>query len=166
MPTTQTIISPLVQMFRLQTTLFRNATKDITPAHAHHRFMEITNHMAWITGHIVSTRFALGTVLGLPLREPFPQLFARGKGLDENITYPSFEELTKDWSVISEPLIDRLENLKDWELEAEAPVPSPMSQYNGGLIGFITFIAHHEAYHIGQLGLARRFFNYEAIAYN
>ena len=166
MPATQTIVRPIAEMFRLQTKLFHNVTKDITEDHAGHRFMEVTNHMAWITGHLVSTRFSLGTLLGMPYREPFPELFARGKGLDETIKYPSFRELIKDWDAISDPLVSRIENLKEWELEAEAPVPSPMTPINQTLMGFIMFIAHHEAYHIGQLGLARRLFNYEPMGYS
>ena len=165
MPITQTIVRPIAEMFRLQTQLFLNVTKDITDDHAGHRFMGITNHMAWITGHLVSTRFSLGNVLGLPYREPFPELFARGKGLDESIQYPAFSELTNDWETISEPLISRIEQLRDWELESEAPVPSPMTPINHTLMGFIIFIAHHEAYHIGQLGLARRLMGYEPMSY-
>ncbi|NRB53480.1 MAG: DinB family protein [Saprospiraceae bacterium] len=165
METQSTTLASVIDQFHLQTRLFENVVKGFREEHLHERLDGITNHVAWITGHLVSGRYLAAFVLGVPAREPYPELFAKGKGLDENIRYPSLEELTKDWPTISEKLLARLENLTEIELNSEAPVPSPMTPRNQTLRGFITFISHHEAYHIGQLGILRRYFDLEAMSY-
>lgn len=161
----ETTLASVIDQFHLHTRLFEQVVKDLRAEHLDVRLNGITNHVAWITGHLVSGRYLAAYVLGVPAREPFPELFAKGKGLDESITYPSLPDLTKDWPDISQKLLTRLASLTERELGAEAPVPSPMTPYNQSLRGFLTFIAHHEAYHIGQLGIMRRFFDLEAMRY-
>lgn len=163
METTATSLQPLIEAFKLQTRLFKNVTKDISDEHAKGNFGGSPNNIAWITGHLFSTRFMLGTVLGLTDREPFPELFERGKGIQEGVEYPSLEELTAGWDDFATKIIDRLESMSEDDLMAEAPVQTPISENT--LRGFITFLCHHEAYHIGQLSLARRHFGYEAMSY-
>lgn len=163
METTITSLQPAIEAFKLQTRLFRNVTKDITEDHASGLFGGSPNHISWITGHIVSTRYMLGNVLGLSDREPFPELFERGQGIKEDAKYPSIEKLTAGWEEFADKIIARLESLNEDELLADPPVQTPIAEYN--LRGFITFICHHEAYHIGQLSLARRHFGYEPMSY-
>jgi uncharacterized damage-inducible protein DinB len=163
METITTSLQPLIEAFKLQTRLFRNVTKDITDEHAKSNFGGSPNNIAWITGHLVSTRYMLGTVLGITDREPFPELFERGKGIQEDAQYPSMEDLTASWDSFAEKIISRLENMSEDDLQAEAPVQTPISENT--LRGFITFLCHHEAYHIGQLSLARRHFGYEPMSY-
>lgn len=163
METATTSLQPLIEAFKLQTRLFKNVTKDISDEHAQGNFGGSPNNIAWITGHLFSTRHMLATVLGITDREPFPELFERGKGIQENIQYPSMEELTAGWDEFGIKIITRLENISEEDLQAEAPVQTPISENT--LRGFITFICHHEAYHIGQLSLARRHFGYESMSY-
>lgn len=163
METATTSLQPLIEAFKLQTRLYRNVTKDISDEHAAAGIGNSTNNIAWITGHLFSTRFMLGTVLGITDREPFPELFERGKGIQEGVKYPTMNELTDGWEEFSEKIIEHLSNMKEDELQAEAPVQTPIAENT--LRGFITFICHHEAYHIGQISLARRYFGYEAMSY-
>lgn len=163
METTTTSIQPLIEAFNLQTRLFRNVTKDISEEHANGHFGGSPNHIAWITGHLVSTRHMLGTVLGLTDKEPFPEYFERGQGIKEDVEYPAIEIMTANWENFAEKIITRLQELTEDELLADPPVQTPISENT--LRGFITFICHHEAYHIGQLSLARRHFGYEPMSY-
>ncbi len=158
-----TSLQPAIEAFKLQTRLYRNVTKDISEEHAKGIVGGSPNNIAWITGHLFSTRHMLGTVLGITDREPFPELFERGKGMQQGVEYPAMEELTNGWEEFSEKIIARLANMTEDELQAEAPVQTPISENT--LRGFITFICHHEAYHIGQLSLARRHFGYEPMSY-
>ncbi len=160
---TKTSLQPLIEAFKLQTRLFRNVTKDITEEHGQAHFAGSPNHIGWVTGHLASTRYMLGTVLGLTDREPFPELFGRGKGIDEAASYPSIDELTAGWEDFAEKIIDRLARLTEDELKADPPVQTPISENT--LRGFIIFLCHHEAYHIGQLSMARRYFGYEPMSY-
>ncbi len=165
METTTTTLQPVIESFKLQTRLFRNVIKDITGEHAQAHFAGSPNHIAWITGHLVSTRYMLASVLGLTEREPYPQLFGSGKGIQDNASYPSMEELGEGWESLAEKIMTRLESLSEVELQSDPPIQTPVSENT--LRGFITFIVcHHEAYHLGQLGLLRRYFDYEPMSYS
>ena len=101
METATTTLQPVIEAFKLQTRLFRNVTKDITEEHVKADFAGSPNHIAWITGHLVSSRYMLGSVLGLTEREPFPGLFESQKGIQHDIDYPSMDELTAGWEEFS-----------------------------------------------------------------
>jgi hypothetical protein len=164
-----TSLRPAIEIFRLHTRLFRNVTRDINDEHAQTPIGGTPmggspNHIAWITGHIVSNRYMLATILGLTAREPFAELFESGKGIQEDARYPSMKSLADGWDALAEKVIAKLESLTEDDLEADPPIATPVVSDNT-LRGFITFLAHHEAYHIGQLSLARRFFGYEAMEY-
>jgi hypothetical protein len=156
-------LQAIIQAFHLQTRLYRNVTKDISDENATQAIGGSSNHIAWITGHLFSTRYMLGAVLGITDREPFPELFERGKGIQEGLQYPSMANLTNGWEEFAEKIITCLAGMTEDDLQAEAPVKTPVSENT--LRGFITFLCHHEAYHIGQLSIARRYFGYEAMSY-
>ena len=157
-------ISAVIDQLNLQTRLFKNVVSEIKDADASKRFTDSTNHVAWLAGHTVSTRYMLANMFGVKASEPYPELFANGKGLDATATYPSLSELTKDWDSISASVISRLNELSDSDIAAAAPFPLPVA--DATMKGFVSFIAHHEAYTIGQLGLLRRLNGYPAMQYN
>jgi hypothetical protein len=164
--TTQTSTSPisdLIGQFKLQERLFTNVTFEIKNEDGQKKINQNTNHLAWLVGHTVSTRNMLVNVLGVKTSEPFPDLFSQGKGLQENVTYPTLAELTKDWSSLSQKLEEKLHALTESELAANAPFPTPLGP---SIKNFISFCAHHEAYTIGQMGLYRRFLGYPAMKYS
>jgi uncharacterized damage-inducible protein DinB len=75
------------------------------------------------------------------------------------------KSLADGWDALAEKVIAKLESLTEDDLEGDPPIATPVASDNT-LRGFITFLAHHEAYHIGQLSLARRFFGYEPMEYS
>lgn len=155
-------IKHLVSQFNLQTRLFNNVTVGVNDDHSHVQMNNNTNHIAWLTGHTVSTRYMLANVLGLRVQEPFPTYFENGRGIDKNVKYPSMGELTKDWTTISEKIEPVLKNLSEEALDNTAPFSVP----TGNTLGdFISFLMHHEAYTIGQLGISRRYVGLDAMKY-
>jgi hypothetical protein len=164
--TTETFASPIIDLigqFKLQEKLFNNLTTGIKNEDIHKKMNGNTNHLAWLIGHTVSTRFMLLNTLGTQAKEPFPHLFAEGKGLQENSVYPSIEELIKDWTGVSRQLEEKLNSLTKAELEEKAPYPTPLGT---SLKECISFFSHHEAYTLGQMGIYRRFHGYTAMKYN
>jgi hypothetical protein len=156
-------IKHLINQFNLQTKLFNNVTVSISDVDSQKQMNANTNHIAWLTGHTVSTRYMLANALGLKTQEPFPALFENGKGIDKTAKYPSIKELTKDWNSISEKVSTALNSISEEALQTKMPRPVPTGDTMGD---FISFINHHEAYTIGQLGISRRFFGLEAMKYN
>jgi hypothetical protein len=164
---TQTLTSPisgLIHQFELQTRLFNNVLDNVTDEHAQQFVKEDTNHLAWLTGHVLSSRFMLANVLGITDKEPHADLFGNGKGLQKNATYPSINELRKEWNPISAKLLTKLNSLSSEELSAKAPFQLPMSASD--MKATIAFISHHEAYTIGQMGLLRRVHGLPGMKYN
>lgn len=160
-----TTLHAAIEILRLHTRLFHNVIRDVGEEHAQTPISGSPNHIAWITGHIVSNRYMIATILGLTLQEPFAELFERGKSIQDDLTYPSMKSLADGWDALSEKVIAKLESLTEDDLLADPPISTPIAS-DQTLRGFITFIAHHEAYHIGQLSLARRFFGYEPMEYS
>ncbi|SMD36306.1 DinB superfamily protein [Reichenbachiella faecimaris] len=157
--TKTTLGMPLIGLFQMQTEFFTNAIDGISTEHAQSRISQNTNHLTWLTGHLVSCRYMLAGMLGLKLTEPYPELFGNLNGLSENADYPSLEELKLDWPLVSEKLITKLGEMKDHELTADSPM-------GGRLIDIVEFFAYHEAYHIGQMGFLRKYFGYNALKHN
>src|SRR5829696_4938062 len=90
------VVSPLLAQFKLQERLFNNVLDGLKEEDALKRINANTNHIAWLTGHLVSTRFMMAGLLGIQLQEPFPELFANGKGLQADAKYPTLDLLRKD----------------------------------------------------------------------
>ena len=161
--TSTSAIADLIGQFKLQEKLFNNVASDIKDEDASKRINGNTNHLSWLIGHAVSSRYMLVNVLGGNASEPFPDIFGQGKGMQANITYPPVKDLLKDWSGISKKLEERLNSLGESDLKATAPGPTPIGNT---VRDFISFCAHHEAYTIGQIGLYRRVHGYSAMKYN
>jgi hypothetical protein len=155
-------IKHLINQFDLQTRLFNNVTKDIKDSDSTKRMNGNTNHIAWLTGHLVSSRYNLGAALGITDKEPYPALFENRKGMDKNAKYPSMQDLTKDWDPITKKISAKLNSLTEDVLNTKMPSPVPTGETLGDLIAFLM---HHEAYTIGQLGIYRRFHGQEAMSY-
>ncbi len=156
-------IKNLIDQFNLHTRLFNNVTVAIKDGDAAKPMNENTNHIAWLTGHTVSTRFMLAGALGLKESEPFPEQFENGKGIDKNAKYPSMGELTKDWNSLSTKIASALNLLNEETLNAKMPRPVPTGDT---LSDYISFLMHHEAYTLGQLGIYRRYYGVDAMKYN
>ncbi|MDH3267884.1 MAG: DinB family protein [Ignavibacteria bacterium] len=156
-------IKQLINQFNLHTRLFNNVTVAIKDGDAAKPMNENTNHIAWLTGHTVSTRFTLAGALGLKESEPFAELFQNGKGIDKTANYPAMNELTKDWNGLSTKIASALNLLNEETLNVKMPRPVPTGDT---LSDFISFLMHHEAYTLGQLGIYRRYYGVDAMKYD
>lgn len=105
----------------------------------------------------------MANVIGLEEAMPYPELFANAKGWQPDATYPALEALTAAWTGLSERFIARLKALTEADLDRKPPFPTPTD--DGTLRGFLAFMAHHEAYTIGQIGYVRRLVGLEAMKY-
>lgn len=153
----------IIEQLKLHNKLFKNATQDFSEADAE-RIHGQANHAKWLTGHLVSTRYFMGSLIGLQEKEPFPDLFGRGRGMQAGIKYPSMAELTRDWDSLSEKIIDRLNGMGDEEWNAPSKFKFPIADET--LKGVVAFMAHHEAYTLGQMAYIRRLSGMEAMKYN
>ena len=151
----------LVSQFELHTRLYNNVVEDLEEV-KNNRLNDYTNHAAWLAGHIVSARYLIGNLLGVADQEPHPETFGQGKGIDMELDYPLIATDEKEFNEISPKVLEAFKNFPEEKLEEKAPIPAPTGDSIGALI---TFLLHHEAYHIGQLGILRKYFGKEAMKY-
>jgi hypothetical protein len=157
-------ISALIEQFDLQTRLFNNVLKDVDSGNFKKLPTATTNNYEWLAGHVLNARYNISNILGLNVKSPCGPQFDNFKPYDASISYPSVQEIRKDWPQISEKFIAKLGEVGDEFINSPAPFKVPVS--DSTMKGIIAFFAHHEAYHIGQLGYLRKYLGLPAMSYD
>jgi len=134
-------------MFQFQGGIFHNALENLTEEDALKKPYEHSNHINWLLGHILHCRFMLGNMLGMKADNPFGEIYWTAI---EDKAYPSVEEIVKEFPKISEKVIAKIASMTNDELDAR-PAPDKPS-----MTEMVSFFVYHEAYHIGQIGYARK----------
>lgn len=155
-------ISPIITQFQLQTRLFNNCLEGFNKEY-NKQPNATTNHAAWLAGHILFARTNMANLLGMNLPNPYDKLYANFKPLETGATYPEVPDVTKNWDELSNKFLAKLDGLTEDVLNSASPIQLPVS--DGTMRGTLAFFAHHEAYHIGQLGLVRRYHGYDGMKY-
>lgn len=153
----------LALQFDLHTRLFNNVLDGISDADADRRASETVNHIKWVAGHLLSMRYAMKDLAGLDVQDPFADVFAHGVSIDDNADYPSIADIRGHWNEISGKISPAIANLPSEVADAPSPFELPISDKTLG--GSLTFLMHHEAYHLGQMGILRKHAGKDAMSY-
>ena len=159
----KTAIHTLVNMYDWHTKLFKNALDGISEEDAQNRLNTKANHIAWIAGSLVYTRYTLANFFDLKVEPQSLELFKDFKGIQDNTTYPALAEFKRDWEQISPLLREALVNASQEKLNG--PDPFDMPGENLTFLDSIIGCTDRESYCIGQIGLWRRLLNYDAMKY-
>jgi hypothetical protein len=73
------------------------------------------------------------------------------KALSTDTKYPEIAEVKNNFENATKLLIEKIECISEEEIENEIPGKG------GRPKDFISFFIYHEAYHLGQIGYARKF---------
>lgn len=122
-----------------------------------------TNNMAFIAAHLVDARHWLARLVGLTARNPFAERLADARTIDDVQHCPSLAESRDAWRALAEPLEAHLATLGASALDQPSTTRFPVSDRS--VLGAVAFLVHHEAYHIGQLALLRRYTGSPAMSY-
>lgn len=149
------LILPAVTLFRFNSHMLSIALADLAQEDAIYRLKGGEgSSIAYITGHITSSRYGLLKTLGAETDNPYAELFGAGVGSKDGSEYPPITELKAGWDAAAEKLHSALEAITDEQALAHDPdgnFPIPDQTLRGRL----TFTAWHESYHIGQVGILR-----------
>ena len=110
------------------------------------------NPILWIAAHVVAVRGSFARALGSDVRIPWAKQFPRGGELKDVTTWPTLDEVRSAWDEVHAAFMARLETLAPEQLAAESRIPG----LGTTLLGVVGLAALHDAYHVGQLGSARR----------
>jgi uncharacterized damage-inducible protein DinB len=146
--------------FDFHTRLFNNALKDISENEANHEMYLKVNNIKWLAGHLVGIRLLLREYAGIKDDERFSVF---GRRYDPGTEYPSLDEIRSKWNDIAFPLSIALKNLSESDLDSKGPSWLPVDERS--VRGFIAYLMHHEAYHLGQIGILRRQIGKEPVSY-
>jgi uncharacterized damage-inducible protein DinB len=148
-------IAPLAEMLRMNTRLYRNCLAGLTDDKAKVRPTGATNSAAFVAAHLVDSRYYLLSSLGG--KETSPLKGAKGgfNKIDDVSTYPSLEDIQAAWTSAGKALGRRLGAMTAAELDAPLDPGFPIDTKT--MLGVLTFLTQHESYHLGQLGLLRKY---------
>ncbi|MGD8361423.1 MAG: DinB family protein [Gemmatimonadota bacterium] len=150
----ETLLYPLSLQFRAATRQFRDALGDLSSEHALTRINGTTNHAAYIALHVLDARCYVIRLLGGECSHGFEAASEGARGVEDIEEYPSLAEILDSWDRVSEILMRQLESADETALAAEPPFRFPVDDET--VLGAVSFLAHHEGYHLGQLGLIRK----------
>jgi uncharacterized damage-inducible protein DinB len=150
----------LTSQFDMHTRLYNNVLKNIEEEESYTSFNN-SNNVKWLAGHLVSTRLLFANISGISEDSNF---IIFGKGFDSSLNYPTLDIIKSKWNEIAEPVSNGLKNLSPEELKGKGLFQTPIGEDN--LKNFIEFVLHHEAYHIGQIGILRKQLGKESMKYD
>ena len=160
--TASTKMQSILKLFDLHTTFFKKALVDITDKDAHNRLNTKANHMAWLSGSLVSQRYSMAKDIGIELKQAGEELFKDHKGIQDNVSYPAIAQYLEDWDTITPQARKAITNITDEKLNDIID----MGDMKMPLYDLITFTIYREASCIGQLALWRRLLGYDALKYD
>ena len=147
----------------LNTRLFLNCLEQMSDDAASLRVAGHTNSAAFVAAHLVDSRAWTARMLGIEIPAPFGGSVAYGSSMDDLEQVPTLEAAREEWLAVSAVLESRLAALTPADLESPATQRFPIDDSTMG--GALTFLLHHEAYHLGQLALLRRAVGLPAMRY-
>lgn len=147
----------------LHTRLYLNCLDGMDDSTARWRAEARTNSALFVAAHLVDSRAWTSRMLGLEIPAPFGGELKYGTSIDDVPDLPELEEVIDEWTAVSALLEARLQAVSAADLTAPATQRFPVDDPTVG--GALAFLMHHEAYHIGQLGLLRRAVGLPAMKY-
>ena len=156
-------LQPLAKLLSLHTRLFENCLDGVEGAVAQQRPNEHTNHLAFLASHLADARFYLARLLGSSVESPFKELDAVRR-VEEMHVVPALSEIRAAWVEVAVVLSARFASIRAEELALETAQKFPLG--DGTLLDGIAFLLHHEAYHMGQMAMLRKYFGLRPMRYD
>jgi uncharacterized damage-inducible protein DinB len=156
-------LSGLANIVALHSRLFLNCLDGLSEETGAARPNERTNSIAFLAAHLVDSRHFLAHYSGLTLHNPFAARLESVRGIEELAECPTLDEARATWRAVTAPLERHLASLDASALEQPSRQHFPVQDTS--VLGGIAFLVHHEAYHIGQLALLRKYFGAPAMTY-
>ncbi len=156
----------VIPAYRMHSQSFLNVLDGISEEDALKRVENKTNHIVWMAGNLINMRYGLGAVLGLPIQDPYNDLFFQGKALDESFNYPSLADLKKNFHEISSRVYQKLFDITDEELDEIFEIGMNIPFIKETKLNFVGMCIGREDYLCGQIGLMRRILDYPGMKYD
>ena len=157
-------VAPLAAIFDLDTDLLLNCLDGLTEEEARRRLPGGGNSIAFLAAHLADTRHFIANRLGHPLHNPLSPFLADARSIDEVRSLPPLDRIRDVWLAVSDHLASVLEGLTAEDLARTGVHRFPMADPTA--LGFLAFLAQHDAYHVGQAAFVRRQLGLPAMSYS
>ncbi|AZI26237.1 DinB family protein [Pedobacter sp. G11] len=154
-------LSGILVLYEMQTDFLLRALEGIEEKDAQTRLNTKANHIAWITGSVISGRYFLAKSFGINEKSSTGELFKDNQGIIDDANYPTLAEFKADWEKISPLLYDALINASEEKLNEQIEMPGMEMT----LFDMLSFTSYREANCIGQIALWRRLLGYPGMSY-
>jgi hypothetical protein len=166
--------NPLFAQFVFHHKLYNNVLEGLTDTETNSRLYDDPriNHIKYIAGHLLNAQYGFGILAGVRFEVKWNELFAAmgRSAAKDDIHYPSIEEIKAEWNIIYKDIKTALQSLATDDLKRTPPKPMERvfegnPDFENTVGGFWSFLNHHQAYHIGQIGILRKGFGKKPMSY-
>ena len=119
-----------------------------------------------MTGNLVNCRYWIAHVLGMEEADPYEELFKEARAIDENLPYPSLEELVSSFHNISPKVYRALLDANDEKLQEPVTFGMGAPFFEENVLNMIGMSIGRTDYLLGQIGLMRKLLGLKGMAYS
>jgi len=146
-------LAAIAAMFANTDQAFRGALEGVTSSAWLHRAGDL-NHLAFLATHLVAARHFTLQFAGGTSTDPLEVYHGGARDIEGMNGFPSLGEALAAWDnvapILHETLAAATREFLDEDSGLPFPAPGPTR------LDALIFLAQHEAYHLGQMGLLRR----------
>lgn len=157
------LVVPTGAILELNGALFLNALEGLDDATAAQPLGKSRRRVDHVAAHLLDARGFLGTLIDVDVQHGLATVLSEAMSFEALGDRARLSAVRAAWVELSPAIAARLERLEPAGLDAPASHRFPIGDRT--LLGAITFLLHHESYHIGQLGLLRRELGFPAVRY-
>lgn len=151
-------VEPLVYIFNSNTLFFKILLDDVKDEDVTERISENSSNIGFVMCHLLDGRYGLAEKLGMERKLKYKELFDSKDKLEDFTEYPPVKELVSEWVALSIEMAKVLKGLSADDLQGEVDFQIEVNDKR--LIHILSLLIHHETYHVGQLGLLRKYHGY------
>ena len=157
-----TRLEPLISILSINAAAYGRALEDVDQASAERRPSDRSNSLAYLACHALDARFYLMRTCGHEMTNPWQEHFDAATDVSDMKDYPPMYELRTVMDEVHNATVAHLATMSSADLEADTGHGFPIP--DNSLLGAITFLTFHEAYHVGQMGFLRKYLGYDPVA--
>ena len=146
-------LKAVAAIFDSNAKLFRGTMADMTETAWFHRPGD-ANHLAFLAMHLVGARHYTVKFSGGASTDPLEVYHGGARSIDSTARFPSVDEVSTAWDEVAPILQSTLAGVSGEFLDQASGLPFPAP--GPARLDALTFLAQHEAYHLGQMALLRR----------
>ncbi len=156
------VLAPTILTYSVNSKLLVNSFKNVTNSDALKRPNRKTNSMMFLLLHIIDARYFILKQLDKEIKNPFGKYVDWANSIEDIKIYPKLNRVLTEWKVLNKIFMKKLETISSDKLKSKIEF-----QFPGGntALNMISFLSEHEAYHVGQLGLIRKFLGFPSVKF-